>query len=242
MIRMWMTALAVMVVAWAPSGAEAQSVDAIAGWIGLTATPVGGFTPVHPVSGGDGVPRTLGAQARYGHWQFASDDDNTTNLGLGVVIPVRRSSVTLEVGRTTKKDCGDCDMLLIGLDAHIPVWTSDAPDGWGEGTTLGIGLNPAIGYGNEGSGSDFTAFAAAFSVPASISASLGERMRIAPFISPGVGLGRVSAGDDSESGIRAMLGGGVAVGSGRAQVTGSFRRVFIEDGATVLGVALSVHR
>lgn len=224
-----------------PPRGHAQSASAIAGWIGLTATPVGGFTPVVPVTDPQGDPRGIGLQARWGHWQFAPDDDNTTNLGIGVVMPRGGSSTTLEVGRSTKKDCDDCDAILVGLDVHAPLWESRGRSGWGEETFLGVGINPAAGYHNA-SDSDFSALSAAASVPLWLSVRLGEGARIAPFFSPGVGLGRVSGGDESESGARAMVAGGVAVGNHRVQVTGSFRKVFIDEGATVYGIGLSVHR
>ena len=103
-----------------PSQAQAQSSSAFAGWVSLVTTPVGAFAPSVYVAPPPTAERGWGAQARYGHWQFASDDDNTTNLGIGAAFPAGHGRLSIEVGRTTKKDCSDCDAYMVGSELQLP--------------------------------------------------------------------------------------------------------------------------
>lgn len=243
MSRQTMVLVTVML-AGAPSTALAQSDNDIAGWIGLMATPVGGFAPATSVTSALGRDAVWGVRARYGHWQFDSDDDNTTNLALGVTIPLGTTSATVDLGHTSKKECDDCGALLAGVDVSMPLWSSAGfPDDVPDEAVIAVGLNPAAGYMSDtDSESDFSALSAALSVPVSAVLPLGEWIRLVPFVSPGLGWGQVRGGSDSMSGFRPMLGGGVGVGGvpGRLDVTVSFRKVFIEEGVSVYGVSLAV--
>jgi hypothetical protein len=67
-------------------------------------------------------------------------------------------------------------------------------------------------------------------------------VRIAPFITPGIGLGRVSGNGDSVHGTRFLLGGGVTFQSIRTGVGASvgFQKTQMPNVPTMLGVALSL--
>ncbi|HKW12053.1 MAG TPA: hypothetical protein VJO33_16825 [Gemmatimonadaceae bacterium] len=65
-------------------------------------------------------------------------------------------------------------------------------------------------------------------------------MRIAPFLTPGFGWGRLSGSGDSISGTRFLLGGGVTLQSltNDIGVNVGFQKVFIDRGETMFGVSL----
>jgi hypothetical protein len=236
------TAIAVAVVVSA-SPASAQSDRAFAGWIGLITTPVGALPPVVSMNAAGAAPRGVNVQARYGHWQFDDDDDNTNNIGVGVSVPTGRSRTTFELGWSSKSDCSDCSAILGGVDVTIPVTPELGGQQASRGSTIAVAINPAVGFMKPtGEDADGTALSLAVSVPLSASFSIGEHARFIPFLSPGGGLGRISGSGDSETGVRAMIGGGVAFADivPGVQVTGSFRKIFIDGGVTMYGIALTL--
>ena len=242
MRRSMMAALAVIVAN--PTHATAQSEKAFAGWVGLITTPVGALPTQLPVSP-PGTAGTTALQARYGHWQFASDDDNTNTFGLGGTFGGGRVKTTLELGYGTKTDCSGCNSILGGVELGIPLVEPRIGTAATTGSLLGVALNPAVGVMKPiGSDANGYALSAAAHVPIYSSLAVGQRMRLAPFVSPGCGVGYINGDGESESGWRAMLGGGAALsglGSG-LEITVSAHRVFIEDGATMYGIALRFWR
>ncbi|MCG6988830.1 MAG: hypothetical protein LJF06_11710 [Gemmatimonadetes bacterium] len=90
------------------------------------------------------------------------------------------------------------------------------------------------------SGASGTAVSLAVSLPLSVAIPVGSQARLAPFVSPGAGLGHVSGGGESESGMRMMRGFGIAFVAGRVQVTGAARKIFIDGGTTLYGLSVSV--
>ena len=101
-----------------------------------------------------------------------------------------------------------------------------------------IGLNSEAGFGIR---SGLTAFSLTGGVPVAL-VSGPPSVRIAPFITPGIGFGRVSGNGDSVNGTRFMLGGGVTFQSMRTGVgaTVGFQKAFIQNGETMLGVSLTL--
>jgi hypothetical protein len=187
----------VLAVAAFSNDAAAQSKNAFAGWVSLVTTPVGAFVPSLYVPPPPTFGPGIGGFARYSHWQFAPDDDNTTNLGLGVTFPTGRGRLSFDVGRTTKKECPDCDAYMFGTEFHLPLVFGD--DG------IAVTLNPQAGFMRESGELDFSALAAAIKAPLSYAVVLGNSTRVVPFVSPGVGFGRVSGSDSSETGQRVLL-------------------------------------
>lgn len=219
-----------------PEGAGAQSSSAFAGWAGLVSTPVAAFSPSIYIPPPSPARRRWGVEARYSHWQFAPDDDNTTNLGVGASFPMAVGRWGIQVGRTSKKECSDCDAYMFGADLDLPFLGRD-----GAFTVI---LHPEVGFSTQSGGSDLTTFGAALDVPLLFPKLAGRNGRVVPFVSPGVGLGRISGGGSSDTGGRFLIGGGVSflnVANG-LQVTASVSRILIQDGATVLGVALGYGR
>lgn len=225
-----------------PNTAAAQSESAIAGWVSLISTPTGAFAPaLEPYRAESADARTrLGGRLRASRWQFASDDDNTTNFGGALVFRRGRVHTTIEVGFSHNKDCDDCDLTMGGVEVTVPVLTRTTPSAG----RFEVGIKPALGYtrGNDGDGN---AIAAAFELPVSWAIPVGETLRLTPFVSPGVGGGRVSGGGDSSSGARMMIAGGLALQSTRTPfaVTFGARRIFVDFGEvnppTILGLGFT---
>jgi hypothetical protein len=68
----------------------------------------------------------------------------------------------------------------------------------------------------------------------------GPTLKVAPFLTPAVGWGRVSDSGDSVNGARFLLGGGVAFQSltSGVGVNVGFQKVFIDGGDTMFGISL----
>lgn len=237
--------IAAAAVAVLPLVAHAHSEKAAVGRAALLFTPLGAFAPAAPVVKAGASGSAIGLQVRYSRWQFADDDDNTTNIGGGLVLQRGGVRTLVEIGRASKKECKDCDNFMFGVDVNVPVF---ARNGGGE-NNVQLSLNPAFGYGKPtDSGNSVSALAAALSVPMSASLAVGPSLRLMPFISPGFGFGRLSFDggntSESETGSRAMVSGGVALAGATApiQLTLSARRILNEGGPTVYGVAFAFIR
>ena len=236
-MRRYAIAVAALGVLSVPSTLRAQSASDVAGWIALITTPVGAFGPSVFLPPVDGSEVGLQARGRYAHWQFAPDDDNTTNLGVGLSFPSRMGRVTFEVGRTTKKECSDCDAVLFGAELNVPLTGRDHAGGE---PYVAVAAEPSLGYMQmTAGGADLSALAVGVSLPLTVTVPTGG-MSLAPFVSPGVGFGQLSGGNNSESGERVMLAGGVAVAAGVMQLTVGARKIFIDGAPTLYGVSLSL--
>ena len=150
---------------------HAQSESASAGFFGMILTPVGAFTPV--VSGKPNtLARSTGAQLRLSRWQFGDGDDETTNIGAGIVLVRGRARTAIEVGYVRNEQCSECGVLMAGADLLF-----DLAHSTGSGPMLMASLNPAVGFGRprEGGGS---AIGAGLSIPLSASLDAGSRLRV----------------------------------------------------------------
>jgi hypothetical protein len=231
------TAVLVAAALCLPVHTHAQSTGDFAGFFGLIFTPVGAFTPV--ASGKPNADaRSSGVQFRVSKWQFAPDDDNTTNLGAGYVFTRGRARTAIEIGYVTNEQCDDCGLFMAGADVQYDLAQTTT-----SGATFVAALNPAIGVGipREGGGN---AMSAALSLPLSASINAGQKLRIIPFVSPGFGFGRLSGGGDAETGSRAMLAGGVSLGGQTSSMllTAGARKIFLEGAPTIYGIGLVIAR
>ena len=234
-IRGSLAAIAMLIAT--PLATHAQSESAFAGWVGLVMTPVGAFTPVvtgRPAAGN----RSTGLQVRTSRWQFAEDDDNTLNIGVGGVLNRGRTRSVLEVGMIKQADCSECDVFMAGVDLTVDLAQKSSGS-----TTWLVGLNPAFGYANpkEGSGNALTG---ALSLPLSASINTGSSVRFVPFVSPGYGFSRISGEGESSTGSRGMVAGGVSIGGQKSPwlATISARKIFLDETPTIFGVGLAFAR
>jgi hypothetical protein len=67
-------------------------------------------------------------------------------------------------------------------------------------------------------------------------------MSVIPFISPGIGYGRVFAGGESAGATRNLLAAGISAArdGSTLRLTISARKIFIEGAPTVYGIGLSI--
>ena len=224
----------------AHSLAQAQTDGAVGGYIGLLATPNGGFAPTNLVLGLPENRATTSMQLRYAHWSVSGLDEATNNIGVGITMRHKTVATTLEVGYTHSSNCDGCDAVMGGVDVQFPLGKSPLGSGFVE-----IGLNPALGIGRPTSGNfNELAMSAAVSLPVAFSMRVGQAAVLVPFISPGFGVGRYRFSGEALSGTRAMLGGGASLAGADwpIQMTASVRKIFIEHSATVFGLGLSLSR
>jgi hypothetical protein len=163
-------------------------------------------------------------------------------------------------GVSVDVDCGGG--LVLGANWVAPLLTS--PIGRGGGATFVLGVDASIGVGSGDiftfrfdDGDDLnitteisaTSFSATAGVPVLLSARSGNVIFV-PHLTPRVGFGRASldvdgigtGGDDeeSESGFRAMLGGGLGILFDRSGFGFNlgFQKVFVDEGKTVIGLGV----
>lgn len=217
------------------SPVNAQSVSAVAGWVGLINTPVGALTPVVTGRTAASSPGT-GAQIRVSNWQPNNSDDNTTSLGLGLVVNQGRARTVFEVGYITRTGCDECGGYMGGIDMQLDLAQSSVANG---ASSFMVALNPAVGVGVPEKGGS-SVVTGGLSLPVSASVNAGANLRMVPFVSPGVSYSRFNGGGSSQTGSRAMVSGGLSVGSQRSAMlfTASARKVFIEDSPMIYGLGL----
>jgi hypothetical protein len=226
-------AAAVATLAVSPTLARAQSESDLAAYVVLIATPQGGFAPiVTPAMLGQApAPRRL--TVRYGRVDLF--EDATNNLALTALLPSgSRGSVSLTAGYWNP-DCDGCrGHLVLGLggDARLasgPI--SSGPDA----AQLNVGFAGEVGFAKP---EEATFLSATVGMPVTLVAS-GEGIRIAPFLTPGLGFGYGTGGGFSESGTRPMLGGGIGIHAANGLgVNFGFQKVFIEGGRMTIGLNL----
>jgi hypothetical protein len=239
-MRTWTIVLAALALVLTPPGAKAQSASAWAGWAGLITTPVGGLPPAVVVPAEGATPK-WSVRARYGRWSFPQENA-TTNLGVGIAFPAGKTLATVEVAHMSTENCSDCGAILVGAELNVPLATTPlSGTGADDESTFEAAVEPAVGFMTvTASGVDATAVSMAVSLPLSITIPVGAKARLAPFVSPGAGLGHIGGGGDSETGTRMMVGFGVGLVAGRVQVTGAARKIFIEQGPTLYGLSVSI--
>ena len=234
------SALAVLVVVCAgATPARAQSPGDFASYIALIFTPAGGLAPTPPRDAGS--PSALHFQYGYMSEPFFEPDESTHRVALGVDIPAGAARVGFTVGYVV--NCGQsCEatdrVIMLGANAARTLLSSAERAGGG-GTNWSLGASGSIGYAfPTDDQADFDMLSLAASLPLSLTA--GSRGQIIPFVAPGVGWGRVSGGETSESGVRFLLGGGLgfASASGAFSISVGAQKVFIEEGTTLFGVQL----
>jgi hypothetical protein len=220
-----MLALAVLT---SPTSGAAQDLNDIAAWAALTFTPTGGLVPLAPPIAGQGSAFVL----RYGNIDLGLDN-TLHNVSLGGDFALKNGRLGLTLG-ATKPTCDGChDSIFAGMDYTAMLVQTK---------TL-VGVRPSIGFSKPTEG-DGSALSLAVSLPMGVELSGTQGPIFVPYLSPGIGYGRVSDDEESESGTRPMLGGGLSI-SGRQSgfaVHVGFQKTFIEDGETLFGLGLSFGR
>ena len=211
-----------------PTRASAQDEGDLAAYFALNFTPLGGFVPLPP-PGSSG--RATAFVLRYGNFDLGGDASSLHNFSLGGDFAAARGRFGLTLGATT---CDGCDGNIFGGLDYTASLSQEV---------VSVALRPAFGFSKplEGNG---TALSLGLSLPVGVELSGATGPVFIPYIVPGVGFGRFSDNEASESGLRPMLGGGLAIA--RRQVTFAvhlgFQKVFIDEGETTFGLGVSIGR
>jgi hypothetical protein len=211
----------------------AQSLDERVAYQVLIETPTAGLPPVLSNAMLDLPMRAPDVAVRLGHISMNRVGVNMIGATLG--IPAGRQAT---IGFTAGyQGCGGgpCDAHPVaGARAEGRLGSSLLGTGV-DAFRLTVGLNGEIGFGHS-SGSSLVSLSGG--VPVALVAG-GPTLKIAPFLTPALGWGRMSAGG-SLSATRLMLGGGVTVMSTTTGISANFgfQKVFIDGGNTMFGVNL----
>lgn len=218
----------------------AQDASARASYRALTQTPPGALpTPVGlSVTGSDRRGWTV--HARYGLTSF-NDEDYVHNVGIGVDVGVGSGRLGLTLGGY-EPACGggDCPghfMTAVGYSERV---VGAALGRTASSATLNLGLDLTAAFANPPGAS---LYAGAVGLPVTLVSS-APGFRVIPYLEPGLGTGWVRDHGETDAGIRATFGAGVAA-IGLAPGFGfsaGVKRVFLRDGNWVVGVGLSYGR
>ena len=211
--------------------ARAQNDGDVAAYFALILTPVGGFAPLASVAQPEGG--TGGISLRYGRLSY-EDDDATHMFGVSGGARAGSGRLGFTGGVAT---CDGCDaVIMLGADWTTPLVRRTSPSG-----TLGVGLTTGIGAGiPTAEGADGIALSLSLGLPLSLVAGNPQGLRAVPFVTPGIGFG-ILTGDDGESGVRPMLGGGIGIiAANGLGLSAGVQKVFLEGGEAVFGLTLTI--
>jgi hypothetical protein len=224
-MRIWLaTSCVAVVVVTNPATVSAQSNGDLAAYIAMNFTPVGAFVPHAPAASPDHGSAFV---VRYGNLDLGSS--SLHNFAIGGDFPLAAGRFGLTLGGTA---CDGCKgNVMAGVDYTAILISNQAS----------VGVRPAFGISKplEGSG---TAISVGLSLPIEIAFSGATGPYFIPSITPGLGVGRVSGGGDTESGARPMLGGGLSIAGRRSGVAlhVGVQKVFVDGGETTIGLGFSI--
>jgi len=218
--------------------AGGQTTNDAAAYLAIISSPAGALPPILSSPMLNRSVRDLSVAIRYGH--LPVDGNNVNTLDGRLLIPASPNVVVGVNAGYQNVSCKTnvCNGHVIG-GANVEGRLANLMLGsTADAARVTIGLDGEAGFGLR---SGLTAFSLTGGVPVAL-VSGPPSVRIAPFIAPGIGLGRVSGNGDAVNGTRFMLGGGVVFQSMRTGVGASvgFQKAFIQNGDTTLGVTLTL--
>lgn len=214
--------------------AQAQSESQLAGYLALSSTPVGSMTPVVSNVMLGRVSKGYEMAGRYGH--MSVDGGGFNSFGATASMPVSGFTLGGTLGYLSPS-CDACDgNMMLGLNAETRLGAMPISDAKKNPNQITLGLRSDFGWANPG---DVTALSLSAGVPVTLVARSGNNT-FAPFITPGLGWGRLSADGASESGSRFHLGMGIGMLNANGWgVSVGMQKVFIEEGKSVFGLNIS---
>ncbi|MGH7664842.1 MAG: hypothetical protein ACRENI_11175 [Gemmatimonadaceae bacterium] len=242
-------ATASFVAAAVPASAQEPDVSDVVSYLALVTTPVGALPPSLGSAMLESPSAGVGFGARYGWMDL--DGSAVHNLGLGVdFVAPWSGDLGLTLGYSLP-DCPDgveCDGNFMG-GASWQTKVSSMDVGTSSRVNLGVDAQLGLARSDDGAGESVTAMSVALSLPVALVTGSAGGIRIAPFVSPGFGYGRISGTDPvsgdgvSESGTRFLLGGGASLmnASGSFAFNAGVQKVFIDQGDIQFGVGMSFH-
>ena len=211
---------------------------ALAAYLALTSTPIGLVGPEPPEV--EGLGRGPRLTLRYGHLGSAfeeEDDVHAPALSLGLA--AGRGHATVTLSRPIFCDNGHCEdsAWVVGLGWSGSLWRGRVESA--RGPELSIGIAPSLGtYWATEEGLDPQLLSGHVGVP--LAATLGRGTRWMFYAIPGAGWGQIRYDGDTLSGLRATVGGGLAiVNPDGVGFNLGVQKVLMEGGRTQLGVGIS---
>ena len=233
-----LTSLGVVASAQAQQG---PSVGDVAAYAALSSTPVGAMTPIVTSAMLGRIAKGYSVAGQYGH---LSDNGAGFNaFGATVSMPVSGVSLGGSLGFWSPSGgTNDKSNLMLGLNAETNLGAWAMGDGK-DANLFTMSVRSDFGWANPddgtGSGNSITALSLSAGVPVALVLKTGD-MTFAPFVTPGLGWGRLSATGASESGSRFMLGAGIGMAHRNGWgVSVGMQKVFIDQGKSVFGLNLS---
>lgn len=235
-MRKILASLAVTALVLAPAQVQAQDEDLgkAAAYAALLFTPIGGLAPI-------ATPAMMGAQQTGFGYSFRygkiTGEDMPNNFGVGATYGHTAGTFGVTAGYLSSGVDGVDGHLMLGGN-YARTLTNVALSAR---SALNIGLDVGLGWASrEEAGEDATFLAGSIGVPVSTVAGSGS-WRFVPYVQPGLGWGRISAADESESGTQFMVGAGLGIMDGTRGLgfNVGLQKVFQDDGENVIGVGFS---
>jgi opacity protein-like surface antigen len=171
---------------------------------------------------------------QYGRLTWDEDVSQSMYAG-GLNLSAGQGRLGISAGYVTF-DCEDCDgHLTVGTRYGVQL-TGGALGDARSGSRWAVGLEGELGFAFP---EDVSVMAGAAHLP--IKVTMGKNVKVSPFLTPGFAYGRMSAEDESESGTRFMVGGGLGLQFANG-IGANFglRKVFIEQGETQFGLGFTI--
>ena len=214
---------------------EGPSINDVAAYMAINASTVGALPPLatNTLAGAGGI----GWHLQYGRMDWGSDVTSSSFAG-GLDLSVGSGRLGFTAGYMSI-DCPtglDCEGHLIVGSRYSAQLTGGALGDSRSGSRWAMGLEGELGFGFP---QDERAMAIAASLP--IKLTVGKNVKVSPFLAPGFAYGSYKVADQSESGQRFLVGGGVglAFANGIGANVG-VRKVFIEEGETQFGLGFTI--
>jgi hypothetical protein len=225
----------------ASAQAQGPSVGDIAGYVALSATPVGAMTPVVTSAMLGRIAKGYAVTGQYGH--LSGDNGAGFNsFGASISMPVSGFSLGGSLGFLSPSAQGSKSNMMLGLNAETNLGAWALGDGK-DANLFTMSVRSDFGWANPddgtGTNNSITALSLSAGAPFALVLKSGD-MTWAPFVTPGLGWGRLSANSTSESGTRFMMGAGLGMTHRNGWgVSVGMQKVFIDQGKTVFGLNLS---
>ena len=230
-----LTSLSTLGIAATAQAQQGPSVSDFAGWYALSSTPVGAMVPVVTNAMLGRSAKTYEMAGRYGH--MSVDGGGFNSFGASASMPVSGFTLGGTLGYFSPS-CDACDgNVMLGLNAETRLGEMAISDSKKNPNKVTLGLRSDFGWAKP---DEVTALSLSAGVPVTLVARNGN-MTFAPFITPGLGWGRLSDAGASESGTRFHLGAGIGMinSANGWGVSVGMQKVFIDQGKTVFGLNLS---
>jgi hypothetical protein len=220
------------------NAARSQSTGDAAAYFALIDTPVGALPPLLSSAMLSRAMTSPDIGLRFGHVGLQGGSLNSFDGRLS--LPVGSKA---QFGINAGYEDLSCDTpgcnghFIAGANAEGRLARSTIGTG-ADAAQLTIGLNGEVGFGR-GNGTTVASFTGGLPI-ALVSGT--PTFKLAPFVTPAIGWGRVSDSGTSDSGTRFLLGGGVAFQNTTNGVgaTVGFQKIFINGGEMMFGLGLTL--